>query len=234
MTLLDRLSLLRPLDGFALIVLVASWAIIGWVIENPPSNRPSVSSLMDKYRKDWMVQLVERETRIFDAQILVSLRQGTAFFASTCILAIGGALALAGNTAPLAGLASELGDQMVPDIVFQLKLGAVVLFLTHAFLKFAWANRMFGYFSVLVAAIPNDPRDPTALEIADRAGELCMRATKNFNRGLRSIYFALGTLAWLFGATALLIATVVTVAVLWEREFMSGGRQSLLNKPPTM
>ncbi|WP_390621816.1 DUF599 family protein [Rubripirellula tenax] len=34
--------------------------------------------------------MVTREPRIFDSQIMASLRQGTSFFASTCLLAVGG------------------------------------------------------------------------------------------------------------------------------------------------
>jgi len=41
-------------------------------------------------RRDWMREFRHRENRIFDAQIIASLRQGSAFFASTAILAIGG------------------------------------------------------------------------------------------------------------------------------------------------
>ena len=45
-----------------------------------------------------MRQLITREPRIFDATLLNALRQGTSFFASTCMIAIGGLLAVIGNT----------------------------------------------------------------------------------------------------------------------------------------
>ncbi len=52
---------------------------------------------MKEYRRDWMRQFVTRQPRIFDATMIDSLRQGTAFFASACMIAIGGGVALIGN-----------------------------------------------------------------------------------------------------------------------------------------
>ncbi|QMU58118.1 MAG: DUF599 family protein [Boseongicola sp.] len=225
MTIFDRLALFTSLDIAAALFLGACWLIIGWVIENPPAARPSTSVLMDQYRKEWMVEALNRDVRIFDAQIIASLRQGTAFFATTSLFALGAVLALIGNTDPLQGVAQELTAQEVPIIVWQMKLIVVVLFLTHAFLRFAWSNRMYAYASVMLAAIPNDPN---ASLRSRQAGELNKRSTLNFNRGLRSIYFALGTIAWLLGPVPLFITTLLTVAFMLEREFMSGARRALL------
>ena len=97
MNLLDRLTLFAPLDAGALALLFAAWWTIGWRIEHPGTRHPSTSRLMADYRRDWMRQMVTRQPRIFDAQILGTLRQGTAFFASTSVIALGGTLALIGN-----------------------------------------------------------------------------------------------------------------------------------------
>ena len=85
--------------------MVICWLAIGWRIEHPGAKHPSVTMLMSEQRREWMRVFVTRDPRIFDSQILASLRQGTSFFASTCLLAVGGVLALAGNTEPLRGLA---------------------------------------------------------------------------------------------------------------------------------
>ncbi len=224
------MALLLPLDWVAAATIVAAWFVIGWIIEHPGAKRPSVTILMSERRRDWMKVFVTRDPRIFDSQILGGLRQGTAFFASTCLLAIGGVLALVGNTAPLQGVAAEVSEMPVPVLIWQLKLGLVALFLTNAFLKFVWANRIFGYCAVLMAAVPNDPGDPTAYPRAAQAAELNIRAAINFNRGLRGMYFALGALAWLVGAVALLIATAIVVWIVWSREFASLPREILLKE----
>jgi uncharacterized membrane protein len=115
-------------------------------------------------------------------------------------------------------------------LIWQVKLGLVALLLTDGFLKFVWANRVFGYCSVMMAAVPNDPADPRCAPRAAQAAELNIRAAVNFNRGLRSMYFALGALAWLFGAIALIVATLFVVWIVWSREFASLPRDILLGK----
>lgn len=230
MMLLERLSLLSPLDWTAVGLIVVGWLAIGFWIEHPGSSRPSVTMLMAERRRDWMKVFVTRDPRIFDSQILMSLRQGTAFFASTCILAIGGVLALVGNTDPLRGVAEEVASVQVPVLIWQLKLSLVALFLTNAFLKFVWSNRVFGYCAVMMASVPNDPSDPIAYPRAAQAAELNIRAAINFNRGLRSMYFSLGALAWLLGATALIVSTIVVVWLVWSREFASLPRRILLEE----
>ena len=228
MNMLDLVILLQPLDWAASIYIVSMWLILSYVIEHPPKSRPSVTVLMSQRRRDWMHVFVHRDPRIFDSQILASLRQGTSFFASTCIFAIGGVLALAKNTDPLVGVAQEVTAVTTPALIIQMKLAFVALFLTNAFLKFVWANRVFGYCAVMMAAVPNDPNDPGAHPKAQQAAELNIRAAMNFNRGLRALYFALGALAWLLGPVPLMIAATVVIWVVWSREFVSIPRDILV------
>lgn len=61
--------------------------------------------VMDDFRRDWMREMVTRQPRMFDAQVVAAMRQGSTFFASTTMIAIGGGLALLGNTERLAGVA---------------------------------------------------------------------------------------------------------------------------------
>lgn len=232
MNILTTLQLLSALDGLALLLLLLGLIGSGWLIEHPPASRPSVTRIMSDHRRAWMRVFVTREPRIFDAQIVASLRQGTAFFASTCVLAIGGVLALIANTDPLRGFAAEVAQQEVPVLILQAKLAVVVLLLTNAFLKFVWANRVFGYCAVVMSAVPNDPADPEAATLAAKAAELNIRAAVNFNRGLRSLYFALGALAWLVGPLSLLLATGVVLWTVLSREFASLPRNILLKKMP--
>lgn len=232
MQILDHMVLLGPLDWAAVGATLVAWVVISWMIEHSGAKRPSVTVLMSERRRDWMRVFVTREPRIFDSQILASLRQGTSFFASTCLLAVGGVLALAGNTEPLRGVAAEVTEMAVPVVIFQLKLALVAVFLTNAFLKFVWANRVFGYCAVMMAAVPNDPKDPIAYPRAAQAAELNIRAAINFNRGLRAMYFALGALGWLLGPVALMLSTSVVVWVVWSREFASLPRSILLKDQP--
>jgi uncharacterized membrane protein len=214
-------------DLIALGVFITAWLGIGWLIEYPPARWPSVSYIMQDYRHMWMREFVTRSPRVFDGTIIDSLRQGTAFFASASMIAVGGGLALIGNPALLMGLAADLPldtdlDQMRARGVL------VVLFLVNALLKFVWANRLFGYCAIVMAAVPNDPSDPNAFLRAGQAADLNITAAKSFNRGLRSIYFALGALGWMLGPWGLVVATVITTAVLFRRDFASASRQVIL------
>jgi uncharacterized membrane protein len=230
MTFLEHIALLSNLDYLAAAFLLLIWPLLGWHIEHSPASRPSVTKIMSENRREWLRVFIDRDPRIFDSQIMSSLRQGTSFFASTCVLAIGGVLALVANTDPLRGVAAEVSSTAVPALIWQVKLGLVALLLTDGFLKFVWANRVFGYCSVMMAAVPNDPADPRCAPRAAQAAELNIRAAVNFNRGLRSMYFALGALAWLFGAIALIVATLFVVWIVWSREFASLPRDILLGK----
>jgi uncharacterized membrane protein len=230
--LMEHLRALGPFtaaDAIAVAFMLLVAAGIGWVIEHPPARRPSVTILMQQYRHDWMVQFVTRQPRIFDATVIESLRQGTAFFASACLIAIGGGVALIGNAGTLTGLAQRLSLQAEAGEI-QLRILLVLAFLANGLLKFIWSNRLFGYCSILMAAVPNDPNDPVALHRAAQAAEVNITAAKSFNRGLRSIDFALAALAWLLGAPLLVLATLITASVLLRREFASHSRKVMLQR----
>lgn len=229
MTWLDRLSLFTPLDMAAVVTIYAGWLLIGWRIENPGAKHPSVSILMAEYRREWMRQMITRQPRIFDSQTLATLRESTSFFASATMIAIGGVLATIANGERLMGLANQITLETDPAIVWEIKLMVILTFLINAFLKFVWSNRLFGYCAVLMAAVPNDPEDPAAQPRAAKAATINITAARSFNRGLRSIYFAMGATAWLLGPLALIAATVLTFAVLWRREFSSQSRAALID-----
>lgn len=219
-------------DLLAVTLLVLAWLGIGWGVEHPPARYPSVSLIMESYRREWMRQFVSRQPRIFDATIMDSLRQGTSFFASACMIAIGGGVALIGNTDRLQGVASDLSLLSDATAVWEVKILIVLLFVTNAMLKFVWSHRLFGYCAVLMAAVPNDPSDPAAYPRAAQAAAVNIHAARSFNRGLRSVYFALGALGWLLGPWGLAAATSATVFVTWRREFASRSRRILLNGLP--
>ncbi|WP_146348312.1 DUF599 domain-containing protein [Falsiphaeobacter marinintestinus] len=232
MTWIDRLALFSYFDAAALIFLLGAWIWISWRIETPHPDKPSVSLLMNKYRSDWMVQMVTRQPRMFDAQVVNLMRQGTAFFASATMLAIGGGLALVGNPAPLQGIASDLTLSIAPEIVWEIKLILIITFLASAFLKFVWSHRLFGYCAIMMAAVPNEPEDPMAYPRAEQAAEVSITAARSFNKAMRATYFSLASTAWLLGALPLMIATAATLAMLYRREFTSQSREILLQSPP--
>lgn len=229
---LDRLSLFTTLDAVGLGLLILSWVGCSLIVENAPKSYPSTSQIMAEFRREWMRQFVRRDPRIFDSQIISSLRQGTAFFASASMIAIGGGFALLGNAERLRGVAQDLTLESDPIFLLEVKLLVLLLFAANAFLKFVWSHRLFGYCSVIMAAVPNDPEDPQALPMALQAGELNITAARGYNRGLRAVYFGIASSAWLLGAGPLILATLVTLLVILRREFASQSRHVLIHGAP--
>lgn len=230
MKIVELFPYLSPLDWLAAGLMLAVSIVLGPLIEADNRWRPSVSVLMRDYRREWMQRFVTRQPRLYDATVLDGLRQGITFYASACMISIGGGLALVGNTAPLQGLAQEITLVDASALALRIKILFSLGFAVNAFLKFVWAHRLFGYCSIMMAAVPNDPDDPEGLPRAAQAAEVNITAARNYNRGLRSVYFALGSLGWLLGAEALLIATAVTTATLLRREFASQSRAAMLRR----
>ncbi len=227
MTIFDLLTLV---DFAALVLFFAGWNAMGWFIEKPPGKRPSVSMLMAGHRREWMHQMITREPRIFDAQMIGHLRQGAAFFASATMLAIGGGLALVGNTDPLRNVARDLTNEETSPLIWEIKLILIVVLIAHAFLKYVWSHRLFGYSAVLMSAVPNDPQDPMCKIRADQAADVLILGAKAFTGGMRATYFALAACAWLLGPIALIVATAATLGMLWRREFLSNTHATLMRQ----
>ena len=227
---MDRLALFTTLDFVAVGFVLVIWWGMTHLIENPPKSRPSMSNLMADYRREWMQQFIHRQPRIYDAQIVGGLRQATAFFGSATLLAIGGALALIGNADQVSGVASDFALMEAPRFVWEIKIVLILVFITNAFLKFVWSNRLFGYCSIVMSALPVDTTDPLCDLRADQAAQINISAARAFNRGLRSVYFGLAACAWLAGPLALIGTTILTVFVIYRREFASLSRATLLRK----
>lgn len=104
------------------------------------------------------------------------------------MIAIGGGLALIGNTDQLAGVARQFELEHVPALKWEIKIVLVLFFVANALLRFIWAHRLFGYCAILMASVPNDPNDRRALPSALQAAEINITAARSFNSGLRCVY----------------------------------------------
>ena len=119
---INRLTVFSSWDLSAVGLLLVCYVLIGLLIENAPASQPSVSQLMAEYRRSWMRHMAARDVRIFDAQVLNGLRQGTAFFASATMLATGGVLALIGNADKLIDVADDLSLSPASEWIWEIKL----------------------------------------------------------------------------------------------------------------
>ena len=218
---------LRVPDLAALALFVAAWAIYSYTAEGRFSRRSTLTAAMNRQREVWMRTMAQRDLRMVDTSIMIGLQQGTAFFASSCILAIGGCFAILGSGDRVLGVLGDLPFATVQSWAeFELKILGLVVILAYSFFKFGWSYRLFNYCSILIGAvpIPND-RNADELEVSvHRAARMNVLAGMHFNAGLRGIFFSIGYLGWFIGPAVLAAATVLVVAVLVRRQFFSRAR----------
>jgi uncharacterized membrane protein len=228
----ERLKIMTALtlpDLAAFVWFVGAWIIYSIVIEKSAKGRSSLNSLMNGYRDAWMERLLERDMRMVDAQVTAALQNGTAFFASTSLIAIGGALTLLRSSEEILTVMSLLPFGASPSRgLWDLKMMGLIIIFVYAFFKFAWSYRLFNYFAIMVGAAPlPDQKDtPTAQTFAHRAARLCADAGRHFNRGQRAFFFALGYLGWFLGPVPFALSTAGILIVMWRRQFASDARKA--------
>jgi uncharacterized membrane protein len=220
-------------DYVALAFFALAWFAYWGAVELTPAGRRGLNPVMNGYRHRWMAQMLLRENRIVDTTILASLQNGTAFFASTSLLAVGGVLALLQSTDTALTLFEDLPFGLATSrVAWEVKVIGLAVIFVYAFFKFAWSYRLFNYTAILVGAVPvlTDGTDTEAQEAARRAGAMNAVAGKHFNRGQRAFFFALAYLGWLVSAYVFMAATAAVLYVMWHRQFASDARQALLGE----
>jgi uncharacterized membrane protein len=179
---------------------------------------------MHAYRERWIRRMLDRDARMVDMQIMISLQTGTAFFASTSLFAIGGGLALLRATDDALAVLSKLPIDISPTpALWEIKCVGLILIFVYAFFKFAWAYRLFNYVCILLGAMPPaSERDTMEAEAhVIRTTRLFESGGRHFNRGQRAFFFALGYLGWFVSPWVLFVTTALVVVVTWRRQFAS-------------
>lgn len=223
---------LKPQDLAALAVFLALWIIFALAAAGRLSGRTTLTAAMNRQREAWMHTMSRRELRMIDTGIMAGLQQGTAFFASTCIFAIGGCLALVGASDQVLVVLRDLpyGTAMTRG-EFEFKVLGLVVILAYAFFKFGWAYRLFNYCSILIGAVPvikDDGQDGKDIAAAvARAARMNVLAGGHFNAGLRGIFFSMGYLGWFVGPLVLVATTLFVFVVLVRRQFFSEARRAV-------
>jgi uncharacterized membrane protein len=223
------MSTLSLPDALALALFLGAWIGYSIVIEKTRHGRRSLNALMHGYRDRWMTELLAREIRIVDSQVTAALQNGTAFFASTSLIAIGGALTLLRASDEIVHVMGMLPFS-VPNTpeMWQAKIVGLAVVLVYAFFKFAWSYRLYNYLAIMIGAAPpsSEKDSEAARKFAYRGARLCEDAGLQFNRGQRAFFFALGYLGWFLGPIELALTTVGVVIVMWRRQFVSVSRRA--------
>src|SRR6202043_3145796 len=113
---------------------ILEWTVYAVTLEHSAYGRDSLSARMHVYREIWIRRMLDRETRMVDTQIMASLQNGTAFFASTSLLAVGGGLALLRSTKEALAVLSELPIDLSPSpALWEIKCVGLILIFIYAF-----------------------------------------------------------------------------------------------------
>ena len=204
------------------------WAGYQLAAERPAGRVRSLNVLMNEQRHRWMEQMVRRENRILDGNINASLQNGTAFFASASLIALGAALTLLRSTDDALHLLSEMPFGLrTSRLAWELKVLGLAVIFTYAFYKFAWSYRLSNYAAILIGAVvPHD--DPTLRPAeAARAAHMNVVAGRHFTRGLQAFFFALAYLGWFIGPWVLIGATALVLVIVLRRQFASDALAAL-------
>ena len=217
---------LAAADTVAVVLFLGAWTLYNSLVERQARAGNGLSGAMNVQRGVWMRAMLSRDLRMIDTAIMAGLQQGTAFFASACIFAIGGCFALLGSAERISAIAADLPFSGGLDkALVELKLFGLVVIFCYAFFKFGWSYRLFNYCSILIGAVPMRDEAAADMAAAERAVErtiiLNQIAGRHFNSGLRAIFFSVAYLGWLLGPLVLIASTAFVVAILLNRQFRS-------------
>jgi uncharacterized membrane protein len=214
----------------AFVVLIGGYHIVSGY--RPLVDRSIVGAIQTQ-RVAWMRYMGLRDVRIVDAQLLASLTQGNAFFASTSAIGIGGLAAMLGSGERVQVLFEQLpyAAKSTP-VLWELKLILMIALFIYAFFKFAWAFRLSHYTAIMIGATPiaGDNNQMECEGHALRTADLIGLAGEHANNGLRAFYYAIAVLAWFFHPLAFIGVTVWVLAILIRRDFFSRSRR-LIARP---
>ena len=132
---------------------------------------------MKAYRREWMRHFVTREPRIFDANILTSLR-GARLLRLSLHDRHWRRAGADRQYRPACRRRPPVRRRTCPGTLeMEIKIVLVLFFVANALLRFIWSHRLFGYCAILMASVPNDPTIRAPCPRPLRAAEINITAT---------------------------------------------------------
>ncbi len=202
-------------DLLAIAVTVAIIAMYHFFLRRLARRNPAsvLSSVATAARTAWVESIMaESGSGILAIQTLRNTTLAATFLASTAILLMLGVLTISGQGPGLneswhyLNITGSLRPELWP-----VKLLSLLLLLFFAFFCFSNAIRTLNHvgYMITIGSQSKQPRCSTA----QVAGEL-NRGGRYFSLGVRSFYYLVPVVFWLFGPLYMVSATIVLVAVL--------------------
>jgi len=209
-----RLDLLSLAGSAAIVALYHFY--MAYQLRRDPSY--TFQSVMNYARAAWTRSVMSGDPDVLAVQTLRNLTMASTFLASTSVLLIMGVLSLSGQSDKLSTTwhVWSTGDAIGPKLwLFKLILLLVDLFV--AFFSFVISIRFFNHVGFMINV-------PLALRHRmvgpECVAEQLNRAARAYLIGMRSYYFLVPLVLWLFGPDLMLAASVVLVFVLYKVDRM--------------
>jgi uncharacterized membrane protein len=219
-----------PLNLIALAWFLFAWLGYAVLLELTSHGQSGLNGTMHRYRSLWMERMLARDARMLDGQVIAGLQNGTAFFASTSLIALGGSVTLLHSTEDMLTIIGHLPfGEAVTHTQWEVKVVGLMIVFIYAFFKFAWSYRLYNYVAIMIGAAPpaSERDEPEAKAFAQSTAMVITDAGRHFNRGQRAFFFALGYLGWFLGPLPLITTTAAILIVMWRRQFASQSHRAI-------
>ena len=215
--------LLSALDFFSLVFFFLCWVGYSLFARKRARSVHCLSSILCTLRIDWMQTVMHKDNQIADASLIGNVERTVTFFASSTILVLAGVITVLAHSEEVVEVLNEL--PLTPPsspIMVQLQLAILAMIFIYAFFKFTWSIRQFGFVSVLLGASvkyqQQNRSEQERITFANHAARVLDQSGHEYNKGLRTYYFALAYLAWFLHPLMLVAASSIVVFILYRRE----------------
>ncbi len=211
------------LDLIALGFFVACWGGYAWYADRPGHARNTLLDVTNRYRLQWMREMLKRDNRNMDAIMVGNLLRSISFFANTTIFILLGLMTLLGYADKLSIIVDQIPFvEAAEGFWWQVRVILLIIIFIFAYFKYTWSLRQYNYAGIFVVACPpstelGDDSDDYAM----RGAKLVGNAARHFNNGLRAYYFGLAALGWFVHPYLFMGATALVVYVTHRREYKS-------------
>ncbi len=187
------------------------------------SSRENLVNVTNRWRLQWMREMLARENRSVDAIMVGNLARSFTFFASTTMFILAALVGMLGYRDRVNSIIQDIPFAKLNDPLFwQVKIFLLVIIFIYAFFKYTWSMRQYNYVSIFIAAAPDHRlRKDEHEAIAQKGAALTSNAARHFNNGLRAYYFGLAALAWFIHPYFFMVATAWVIHVTYRREYRS-------------
>lgn len=183
-----------------------------------------IARCLHQHRIHWMHEVITRDIKVGEAALLANLELNIAFFASSTLLVLAGVLTLFAQVEQLENVIESIPYADFPNhTLIQLKLVLLAFIFVMAFFQFTWSMRQYGFLNVMIGAAPTDNTgtNDNLIAYAKQMAIVQDQAAHSYNYGLRSYYFSMAVICWFFHPLLFILASILVVYTLYNREFRS-------------